>query len=304
MWFKNLALFRFTSPFTLPVEEFEARLQERPFRPCGRADQMSVGWVPPIGQSGAPLAHAIGAFAMVCLQHEEKILPAAVVNEQLGERIGEIEIREGRKPGKRERSELRDNLVLELLPRAFSHSRRTYAYVDCERGWLIVDSASGRRTDDLTSLLRSTLGELPIVFPATQEAPSVVMTQWLAEGSAPADITIEQECELRAADEDGGIVRCRRQDLAVPEIQQHLAAGKQAMRLALRWEDRLSFTLDDRLAVRRLRFLDTIQERAGEIETDDAAQRFDADFSIMSLELAEFLPRLLELFGGERSPSV
>ena len=241
---------------------------------------------------------------MLCLQQEEKILPPAVVNEQLVERLAEIEAREGRRPGKRERAELRDGLITELLPRAFSHRRRTHAYIDRERDWLIVDSASGRRTDDLTGLLRSTLGELPIVFPATGEAPSVVMTRWLADGATPDGITIEQECELRAIDEDGGIVRCRRQDLSVPEIQQHLVAGKQAMRLALRWEDRLSFTLDDRLGVRRLRFLDTVQERAEGIAADDAAQRFDADFSIMSLELAEFLPRLLELFGGARSPSV
>jgi len=304
MWFKNLALFRFTNSFSLSTEELEAHLEERRFRPCGRADQVSVGWVPPSAQAGAPLSHVIGGFILLCLQHEEKILPAAVVNEQLAERVADLEAREGRKPGKRERSELRDNLITELLPRAFSHARRTYAYIDRERGWLVVDSASSRRTDDLTSMLRSTIGELPIVFPATRDNPSVVMTQWLAESAAPADITIEQECELRSVDEEGGIVRCRRQDLAVPEIQQHLAAGKQAMRLALRWEDRLSFTLDDRLIVRRLRFLEAVQERAGDIETDDAAQRFDADFSIMSLELAEFLPRLLELFGGERSPSV
>jgi recombination associated protein RdgC len=304
MWFKNLALFRFTTPFTLPGAEFESRLAERRFRPCGRTDQMSAGWVSPTGQADASLAHVIGPFVMVSLKQEEKILPSAVVNEQVAERVTDIELREGRKPGKRERSELRDQVILELMPRAFSHSRRTHAYLDSERGWLIVDSASGRRTDDLTGLLRSTIGELPIAFPATQEPPAVVMTRWLANGDAPSDITIEQECELRAADEDGGIVRCRRQDLGVPEIQQHLAAGKQAVRLALRWEDRLSFTLDDRLGVRRLRFLETVQERASEIETDDAAQRFDADFSIMSLELAEFLPRLLELFGGERRQSV
>jgi recombination associated protein RdgC len=265
---------------------------------------MSLGWVPPTGQAAAPLTHVIGGFVLVCMQQEEKILPASVVNEQLAERVAELEAREGRKPGKRERSELRDNIVTELLPRAFSHTRRTFAYIDRQRDWLVVDSASGKRTDELTSLLRSTIGELPIIFPTTQESPSVVMTRWLAENVSPADISVEQECELRAADEDGGIVRCRRQDLAVPEIQQHLAAGKQAMRLALRWEDRLSFTLDDRLNVRRLRFLETVQERAGEIETDDATRRFDADFSIMTLEFAEFLPRLLELFGGERSPSV
>jgi recombination associated protein RdgC len=304
MWFKNLALFRFTSPFSVDPVELEMRLGERRFRPCGRAEQVSFGWVPPTGQDAAPLTHVIGEFVLICMQQEDRILPASVINEHLAERVADIEAREGRKPGKRERSELRDGVISELLPRAFTQGRRTFAYIDRRSGWLVVDSPSGKRTDELTSLLRSTVGELPVAFPRTQENPPVVMTRWLSDGAVPGDITVEQECELRAADEDGGIIRCRQQDLTAPEIQHHLASGKQAIRLALRWEDRLSFSLDDRLNVRRLRFLDTVLDGIGDIDSDDALQRFDADFSIMTLELAKFLPRLLELFGGESNLSV
>jgi recombination associated protein RdgC len=287
----------------LTPEELEWRLEDRRFRPCGRAEPVSVGWFPPTGREDSPLTQVIGPFVLVCVQKEEKILPSSVVNETLAERAAEIEARDGRKVGKREKTELRDTIIHELLPRAFSHSRRTYAYVDRQGGWLVVDSASGKKTDELTSLLRTSVGELPIVFPATVEKPAVVMTRWLANDAAPSDIVIDHECELRAAEEDGGIVRCRRQDLTVPEVQNHLAVGKEASKLALSWADRLSFTLDDRLNVRRLRFLDIVQEKASDIGATDAMARFDADFSIMTLELAEFLPRLLELFGGERSPS-
>ncbi len=303
MWFKNLALFRFTSPFGLSFEELETKLEERRFRPCGRTDPVSIGWFPPTAQENLPLTHVIGGFALICLKKEEKILPASVINETLSERVFELETKQGRKIGKREKSELRENIVRELLPQAFSHTRKTFAYIDRPGGWLVVDGASGKKTDELTSVLRQSLGELPIGFPNPVERPAAVMTRWLADG-APPDIVVEQECELRADDEEGGIVRCRRQDLTAPEIQNHLAAGKEAMKLALSWDDRLGFTLDDRLNVRRLRFLDTVQEKAGEIDTDDAMARFDADFSIMSLELSEFLPRLLELFGGERTQNV
>lgn len=303
MWFKNLALFRFTSPFGATFEELEAKLEERRFRPCGRIEPLSMGWFPPAGHEAMPLTHVIGGFALLCLKKEEKILPSSVINETLAERTAELEETQGRKIGKREKGELRDSIIHELLPRAFSHTRKTYAYIDRQNGWLVVDSASGKKTDEFTSLLRLSLGELPITFPNTLERPAAVMTRWLAEG-APSDMVVEQECELRADDEEGGIVRCRRQDLTAPEIQNHLAAGKEAMKLALSWDDRLGFTLDDRLNVRRLRFLDSVQEKASDIDTDDAMARFDADFSIMTLELAELIPRLLELFGGERSPHV
>ena len=126
------------------------------------------------------------------------------------------------------------------------------------------------------------------------------MTQWLLNDQAPADITIEDECELRSPEEEGGIIRCKRHDLSVPEIKNHLDTGKEVIKLAVSWADRLSFIIDEHLAIKRLRFLDLIQDQVADIETYDEAEQFDVDFSIMSLELANFLPRLIELFGGEQ----
>jgi len=125
-----------------------------------------------------------------------------------------------------------------------------------------------------------------------------VMTEWLANNQAPNDITIEDECELRAPEEEGGIIRCKRHDLSLPEIKNHLDTGKEVLKLAVTWSDRLSFMIDENLVIKRLKFLDLIQEKAAETETESEVDRFDVDFSIMSLELANFLPRLLELFGG------
>jgi recombination associated protein RdgC len=142
---------------------------------------------------------------------------------------------------------------------------------------------------------------LPVTLPAVSERPAAVLTRWLAEGAPPADIVIESECELRANDEEGAVIRCKNHNLAAPEIQHHLEAGKEVVKLAVNWNDRLGFVLDDALGIKRLRFLDAVQEQAADIEAADEAERFDADFALMSLELAAFLPRLLELFGGENT---
>jgi len=192
-----------------------------------------------------------------------------------------------------------DEVMQDMLPRAFSHMRRTHGYIDPKGGWLVVDSASARKTEDFVALLRQALGSLPVVPLATRERPGVVMTQWVSGGDMPSTVTLESECELRSPEEDGGIVRCRRHDLEVPEIQNHIEAGKEVIKLAFTWNDRLSLVLDETLAVKRLRFLDLVQEAAAEVETNEAAERFDIDFSIMSLELAAFLPALAGMFGGE-----
>jgi recombination associated protein RdgC len=236
---------------------------------------------------------------MICGKKEERVLPAAVVNELVQEKILETEDQQGRKLSKKERGTIKDELIFELLPKAFTFSRKIYAYIDPTGHWLVVDAASAKAAEDLLSLLRKSLGSLPVVPIKTTEKPTAIMTQWLITQQSPDDVTIEDECELRSPNEEGGIIRCKRHDLALPEIKNHLDTGKEVIKLAVTWADRLSFIIDENLSVKRLRFLDLIQEQVADIETDNAAGQFDADFSIMSMELANFLPRLLEIFGGE-----
>lgn len=299
MWFKNLALFRFTEPCTLDSEQLEKQMEQMRFHPCGSHQEFSFGWVSPLGRSAEQLVYAANGFLLICAQKEEKVLPAAVINDLLQEKTQEAEEAQNRKLGKKERAAIKDELIFDLLPRAFSFSRRTFAYIDPKGGWLIVDSGSAKKAEDLVSLLRKGLGTLPVVPPSTNQKPSSIMTQWLVDNQPPGGITLENECELRSPEDEGGIIRCKKQDLTQPEIKNHLDTGKQVLKLAVNWNDRMSFILDESLTVKRLRFLDMIQDQAAEADVQDEAGRFDVDFSIMSLELAGFLPRLMELFGGE-----
>lgn len=299
MWFKNLAIYRFTEPFTVVPEALEQKLQQHLFHPCGGHDEFSFGWAAPLGKASDALVHANNGFMMICAKKEEKVIPASVINEMLQERINEMEEREARKlPGK-ERARVKDELIFELLPRAFSFSRKTFAYIDSLGGWVVVDAASPKKAEDVLSLLRKSLGSLPVVPIGASLKPASVLTQWLLHHNAPKDILIQDECELRSPEEEGAIIRCKRHDLALPEIKNHLDNGKQVIKLAMSWADRLSFVLDERLSVKRLKFLDLIQEQVADVEAFDDIEQFDADFSIMSAELAQFFPRLVELFNVE-----
>lgn len=299
MWFKNLAVYRFTEPFALSAELLEQKLQQHPFIPCGAHDEFSVGWTPALGRQSDAMLHVANGFLMLCAKKEEKVVPSSVINEMLQEKIAEIEEREARKLPQKERSRIKDELIFELLPRAFSFSRKTYAYIDVQGGWLVVDAASPKKAEDLLTQLRKALGSLPVVPIGAGVKPSTLMTQWLLTQSSPNDIVIEDECELRSLEEEAAIIRCKRHDLALPEIKNHLDNGKQVIKLAMSWADRISFVLDDSLAIKRLKFLDLIQEQVAEIEAYDEIEQFDADFAIMTAELAQFFPRLLEIFTVE-----
>lgn len=299
MWFKNLAIYRLTEAFTLTPIELEEKLQSFRFKPCPATEIFSYGWVSPLGRNSEHLIHQSGNCMMICATKEEKVLPTSVVNEITAEKINAIEDQQARQLSKKERSELKDQVVFQLLPRAFSFCKKTFAYIDPQGGWLVVDSASAKKAEELISFLRKNLDSLPLAPISSKEKPISTMTQWLLENVSPADVLIGHECELRANEETGGIIHCKHQDLATTEIKNHLNTGKQVIKLALSWADKLSFIVDENLSIKRLKFLDLIQDQVAETETDSAEAQFDVDFTMMSQEFSAFLPRLLALFGGE-----
>jgi len=282
-----------------PAAELEEKLQTLVFKPCGNHELFRFGWTPPLGRHSQQLIHSANGFFMICGKKQEKVLPMPVVNERLTEKIEELENQLGKKPTKKQRDDIKDEIIFELLPKAFAFSKKTYAYIDPNGGWLIIDVASTKKAEEILSHLRKCFDTLPAAPIITNEKPVSVMTQWLTNQQPPINVNIENECELRSPDDEGAIIRCKRHDLSLPEIKNHLDSGKQVIKLSISWADRLSFIIDENMAIKRLKFLDLIQEQASDIETTNEAEQFDADFSIMSLELAGFLPRLLEWFGGE-----
>ncbi len=298
MWFKNLCLFRFTTPFALDAEELHARLAEHAFTPCASLELVSKGWVSPLGRHSEQLAHAANGCILICARREEKILPSAAVRELVDDKVIAIEEQEARRVRRKERDQIRDEILLELLPRALTRSRRTFGYVSVADGLLVVDASSAKAAEEFVALLRQTLGSLPTVPCTTKQSPAAVLTDWLAE-QPPADITLGEDYELRESGEEGAIVRCRRQDPEAEEVKTHLRSGKYAVKLAIDWNQRLSCVLDAELGVRRLRFSDIVEEERAGVEAEDEVSRLDADFALMTMELAQFIPRLLEVFGGE-----
>lgn len=298
MWFKNLCLYKLESAFPFDAENLEQRLARETFQPCGTMDMESAGWAPPVGDNHEALVHAANGYLMICLKEESKILPSPVIKDVLMERVGQLEEQEMRKVRKREKDQLKDEIIIDLLPRAFSRSRRTYAYIDTHEGWIVVDAGTWKKAEELTERLRDVVGSLPIAPPQLDTAPQAVMTRWLSRDQLPTDFVSGEDCVLTDPQLEGAEVSCKRQDLSSSEVKSHIKAGKRVSRLALSWQDRMSFVLDADMSIKRLRFNDVVQDDSGDIEAESAAERFDSDFSIMTLELARLIPRVMEVMSG------
>lgn len=304
MWFKNLLLYRFTSPFETDIEQLSELLKAQAFSPCGRQETSRYGWVSPMGDLSQELYHSANGCLMFCARKEEKVLPASVIREKVEEKVKLIEIQEDRRVYRKEKETFKEEIIFDCLPQAFTKSHRTFGYIDIKHGWLCIDSGSYSKAEEWMKLLRDTLGSLPVVPVQVTESPAVVMTSWLRGEPVPEDLELGDECELREQREDGGIVRCKKQELLGKEIEPHLNAGKQAVKLALHWDECLQYLLADDLSIKRLKFGEELVSEAQDSADGDKAAQFDADFALMTGTLQRFIPALLNHFGDKRPDPV
>ncbi|MDK7758660.1 recombination-associated protein RdgC [Providencia rettgeri] len=298
MWFKNILVYRLNRDLALSADDLEKQLAALAYHPCGSQDMMQTGWVSPMN-GGDALTHAAGNQILICAKKEEKMLPSPVIKQELQDKIEKLEAEQGRKLKKTEKDSLKDEVVHALLPRAFSKFSKTYIWIDTVNQLIIVDAASAKRAEDNLALLRKSLGSLPVVPLTFKDPIELTLTEWIRSGSLPQGFAVMDEAELKAILEEGGIIRCKKQDLISDEIANHIEAGKLVTKLALDWEERIQFMLSDDGSLKRLKYSDTLKDQNDDIAKEDYAQKFDADYVLMTGELSALIARLIDVLGGE-----
>lgn len=289
MWFKNLAIYRFTQTFNDQADSVDEHLREHSYQPCGRLAPHSQGWVAPISDSEqAPLVHETNGCYLLCLRKQEKIIPPAVLREQVEQAAEKFEQNEGRQPGRSEKQRLRDEVYFTLLPQAFSKSTHTYAYIDSQLQYLIIDTPNTTKAEAFCSLLRQSLGSLK-VEPLDNTHVKSQMTAWLQGEALPENIGILDSAVLDIANDENGKVRYQHHDLLSDDVQMLLKQGAQVSQLALSWLGQIQFSLQYDYIFKQLRFLSEIKEQAEEAFAETPEQRLDTDFTIMASSVRAML---------------
>lgn len=294
MFFRNLTLFRF--PTSLDFSDLDAHLGEFALKPVGPLELSSRGFVPPFGNHGEALSHSIGDALWLTIGGEDKLLPGAVVNDLLQKKLAAIEEKEGRKPGGRTRKRIKDELITELLPRAFVRPVRTDALVDTQLGVIAIDTSSRKNAEGVVSELRHALGSFPALPVNAEVAPRAILTGWIAGDPLPDGLVLGDECELRDPADSGAVVKIQHMELVGEEINKHLEAGKQVTRLALILDDHVSFVIGEDLVVRKFKLLDGAVDQLEASDTDDIAAELDARFALMAGEFKRLFAVLENAF--------
>lgn len=297
MWFKNLSVYRLSADWKLTHEALCEALELRRFVPGNTSDSHTVGWVP-LRENG-DLAHALHGQYLLSLRSEKKLLPPSVINQATRAKAWEIEEQQGYRPGRKQMREIKEQVTDILLPKAFSIFSDTRIWIDTRNFWLVIEAGSASKADEAIGALAKAIDPLPLKSLYTEQSPAAAMTEWLLADEAPAGFSIDQDTELKSSSESRATIRYTRQSVEVEDARKHIQSGKQCTKLALTWSDRISFVLNDDMMIKRIHPLDILRENQ-DLSAMDEIERFDADMTLMTAELAGMLAATVEALGGEK----
>jgi len=278
MFFKNIFVFAFTRPFTTTNEELIDALTEHTFMPLGSTEMNRMGWSNSLGKGSAITTESSGNI-LFCARKEEKILPAPYVKECVDEQIEALESEQSRTATKKEREQFKEDVIFNMLPRAFSRTVDTHAYINTKENIIVVNTSSRVKAEDVLALLRKTLGTLPVTSISPEQSSDELMTEWVNSATTPNAFNGElfkagSEVYLSSLGDCSEVVSIKNMDLNCDEFRFHLEN-----------DDAMSFMLHDDLSIKRIKFADVIQEQNDDIDKEDVQGKLTADFTLMAGEL-------------------
>lgn len=295
--FKQASIYKLKADGLTAASLTEA-LAKAKFLPCGSTQEKSIGWIPPRGNEHGALVESIDGQIIIKLMIETKSVPGQALREALDAKVKAIEEETGRKPGKKEKRNLMDELLLSMLPNAFAKRATVTGWITND-GLLILDCTGAGRTNDFISALFQCLEGITLSLLQTTHSPQASMTQWLLAETPdewPDNLNVERECVLKSVNEDKATVKFSKHHLANADVRKHVLEGKLPTQLALSWDGKASFVLTNTLQMNKIKFLDGVLDAAG---ADTGEDRFDADVALATGTLRPLLEDLVYALGGE-----
>lgn len=293
--FKNLRIFRIAKLMQLSAESLASKLSTVQFLECGTSDNQSMGWISPCGDDR--LVHTVNGNFLLSFRTEKKLLPACVVKKFAREKAKSIAEEQGFAPGRKAMKEIKERVIDELLPKAFTMDKNTNVWIDPRNGWFVIDTSSSTKADEILKYFLKAVGSFQIENFSVKDTPSEIMTYWLHSDQGDYNFTIDQDVELTAQNESKSKLRLSKESMDPDDAKKHIRAGKVCTKVALTWKDKISFILHSSLQITQVKPLDVLDDKSA--SDKDAQERFDSDFAMMAGELNLLFKDLADAFGGE-----
>jgi recombination associated protein RdgC len=293
MFFKTATFFQLKEAVDFDV--LEAALPNFPLKEVGSQDEFTFGALPLIRNSETFALRSSDCLLMR-FGKEEKNLPAAVVREALEEKVAQIELIEGRKVGRKEKADIKDELIFTMRPKAYAKRSDVWMHIDNKAGLFVIYTTNANMIEQTFKHLQTMLGSFPMTPLQAQVSPSSLMTDWLLRNAVPAWLETGDECDIQDHSEDKASIRFKALEPLSDDVTRHLQQGMSVKSLALRWSDKLSFVLHDDLTIRKVKWDDAIKEAAFNDSDGGGLSDMDATFALATLTTREFFNGLCAWF--------
>jgi len=293
--FKNARFYRLTGPWPETETALSEALSGARFEPCGPLTEKTSGWEPPSADPSGSFSRRVAGADLLQLRSQNRLLPAAAINEALETRLEEFRERMAQEPGRREKRRLKDQTRDELLPKALLRSERTKGCLFIAENIFAIDAGTPAKAERFLEYLRAPLGSVDPVPLAFKASMGNLLTR-IFLGDPPGGISLGRECRMQDPVDNRASVRWADMDLADASIRKHVRDGMKLSHLGIQYGSVMSCVLDEHGALSKIKFLG--MDAKDETEDEDPLARFDAEFVVLTGTLRELLKTLTEALGG------
>lgn len=265
-------------------------------------DEDTFGDVPAFHNKPFPLkdfGHESDALVMM-FYREEKVIVTEDIKRRVNERVSELEKEDNRKVYGKERNEIKDGFIRQVLPNAQSRSKVVPIII--LSGGIVLIGAVGKDAEMAASALREVMGTFPIVPLRTKfSVPQVLTAIAKAQAEDQFDrFQVTDDFQMQALEEHPAIARCKNTDITDGHIQ-GMMENKFITHAAVLWDGKVSFKIDPKLAVRNLRVDDAVFEEMNKDEEgeEDLSTVAYASSMIESNLVFKMVTELIDILGGE-----
>lgn len=287
MFFKNLIIYQFDKNSSIERLDNDM-LKNMAFTPCGPTDSIKKGFVSPIDDDDV-LKLQVQGHSLLKLRIESKLLPASVIKKKTSERIEQLEQKLGRSATKSEKHCVKDEVIIDLLPVAFTKDQYVYVWINDKDKFIAVETASFKKAEDVLALIRKELGALALKPLSVENNISFTLKEWVCNDLTPPNFFVLNDAMLADPLEGNGKIKLIDENLTAEEVKSYLNGGREIKSLSFSYKQQTVFTVNTELVFSKISYSSEMLDENSDISLDDKAKRIEADFFLVANELANLI---------------
>ena len=292
--FRNVRFYRFEGVWPQSDEALSLKLESAGFKSCGPLTERSSGFIPVDADTSESLARRVNGADLLRLRSQSRVLPHAVIAEELEARIEKYRERMNEAPSPRERRRLKAEARDELMPRAMLKSDRIWGYYDLKEKVIGIDVVHDAMAERFLRRLQTafdgvTIQPLQFVKPFDELLAAIFFN------GAPKQFVLGRECRMQDLGDASSVVRWTDFDLGDTAIRNHVANGMGLTHLAIEYDNIMSCVLNESGLISKLRFMGMDDDSEDNV---DPLAGIDAEFVLITGTLRRLLADLRKELGG------